>query len=224
MIIVARADPQTASNAALIAELDLYLSSLYPAQSNYLIPPIELAEPEVFFVVARNVDVNVDGGDDDSNSNSDNDNDSDSDSDSDAAAAPLGCGALKRMNDDGDYGEIKRVYVRANARRQGAATRIIYALEQHARQIHLHTLRLETGVRQPQSIELYQQLGYQRRPPFGAYPDDRLSVFMEKRLSNDSSSAASSNASSNASNTSTNNSSNHAASNSNHDAQQNIRG
>ena len=217
MIIVARADPQAADNAALIAELDLYLASLYPAQSNYLIPPIELAEPEVFFVVARNVDVNVDGGDDDGDSNSDND------SDSDDVGAPLGCGALKRMHDDGDYGEIKRVYVRANARRQGAATRIICALEQHARQIHLHTLRLETGVRQPQSIELYQQLGYQRRPPFGAYPDDKLSVFMEKRLSNDSSSAASSNASSNASNTSTNNSSNHAASNSNHDAQQNIR-
>ena len=218
MIIVARADPQAADNAALIAELDLYLASLYPAQSNYLIPPIELAEPEVFFVVARNVDVNVDGGDDDGDSNSDND------SDSDDVGAPLGCGALKRMHDDGDYGEIKRVYVRANARRQGAATRIICALEQHARQIHLHTLRLETGVRQPQSIELYQQLGYQRRPPFGAYPDDKLSVFMEKRLSNDSSSAASSNASSNASNTSTNNSSNHAASNSNHDAQQNIHG
>ena len=216
MIIVARADPQAADNAALIAELDLYLASLYPAQSNYLIPPIELAEPEVFFVVARNVDVN--DGDDDG------DSDGNSNSDSDAAAAPLGCGALKRMHDDGDYGEIKRVYVRANARRQGAATRIICALEQHARQIHLHTLRLETGVRQPQSIELYQQLGYQRRPPFGAYPDDKLSVFMEKRLSNDSSPAASSNASSNASNTSTNNSSNHAASNSNHDAQQNIRG
>ena len=216
MIIVARADPQAADNAALIAELDLYLASLYPAQSNYLIPPIELAEPEVFFVVARNVDVN--DGDDDG------DSDGNSNSDSDAAAAPLGCGALKRMHDDGDYGEIKRVYVRANARRQGAATRIICALEQHARQIHLHTLRLETGVRQPQSIELYQQLGYQRRPPFGAYPDDKLSVFMEKRLSNDSSPAASSNASSNASNTSTNNSSNHAASNSNHDAQQNIHG
>ena len=224
MIIVARADPQAADNAALIAELDLYLASLYPAQSNYLIPPIELAEPEVFFVVARNVDVNDGDDDGDSDSNSDNDNDNDSD----AADAPLGCGALKRMNDDGDYGEIKRVYVRANARRQGAATRIICALEQHARQIHLHTLRLETGVRQPQSIELYQQLGYQRRPPFGAYPDDKLSVFMEKRLSNDSSSAASSNASSNASNTSTNNSSrdssNNASSDANHDAQQNIRG
>ena len=216
MIIVARADPQAADNAALIAELDLYLASLYPAQSNYLIPPIELAEAEVFFVVARNVDINDDDGDSDSKSNSN--------SDSDDADAPLGCGALKRMHDDGDYGEIKRVYVRANARRQGAATRIICALEQHALQIHLHTLRLETGVRQPQSIELYQQLGYQRRPPFGAYPDDKLSVFMEKRLSNDSSPAASSNASSNASNTSTNNSSNHAASNSNHDAQQNIRG
>ncbi len=220
MIIVARADPQAADNAALIAELDLYLASLYPAQSNYLIPPIELAEPEVFFVVARNVDVN--DGDDDG------DSDGNSNSDSDAAAAPLGCGALKRMHDDGEYGEIKRVYVRANARRQGAATRIICALEQHARQIHLHTLRLETGVRQPQSIELYQQLGYQRRPPFGAYPDDKLSVFMEKRLSNDSSSDASSNASSNASNTSTNNSSrdssNNASSDANHDAQQNIRG
>ena len=48
--------------------------------------------------------------------------------------------------------------------------------------IGLPALRLETGVRQPAALRLYERAGYARRGPFGGYPDDPLSVFMEKLL------------------------------------------
>ena len=41
---------------------------------------------------------------------------------------------------------------------------------------------LETGVRQPEALGLYSRAGYVRRGPCGSYPDDPLSVFMEKQL------------------------------------------
>jgi putative acetyltransferase len=43
--------------------------------------------------------------------------------------------------------------------------------------------RLETGIRQPEALGLYRRLGYVERAPFGAYVEDPLSLFMEKRLS-----------------------------------------
>jgi Acetyltransferase (GNAT) family. len=43
-------------------------------------------------------------------------------------------------------------------------------------------LRLETGTHQPESVALYESLGYRIRTPFGGYIDDPLSVFMEKKL------------------------------------------
>ena len=42
--------------------------------------------------------------------------------------------------------------------------------------------RLETGIRQPEALGLYRRLGYLERGRFGAYLEDPLSVFMEKRL------------------------------------------
>jgi putative acetyltransferase len=41
---------------------------------------------------------------------------------------------------------------------------------------------LETGIRQPEALGLYEQAGYKRRGPFGDYAEDPLSVFMQKRL------------------------------------------
>jgi putative acetyltransferase len=44
------------------------------------------------------------------------------------------------------------------------------------------TLRLETGIHQPEALALYERAGFVRSPPFGDYREDPLSVFMEKRL------------------------------------------
>jgi putative acetyltransferase len=42
--------------------------------------------------------------------------------------------------------------------------------------------RLETGIHQPEALGLYRATGYTDRGPFGDYPQDPNSVFMEKPL------------------------------------------
>lgn len=91
----------------------------------------------------------------------------------------VGCGGY--VHCDG-YGEMKRLFVRPNARGQGVGELLLAELERRARADGLPMLRLETGVRQPAALRLYERAGYARRGPFGDYPDDPLSVFMEKRL------------------------------------------
>ena len=92
----------------------------------------------------------------------------------------VGCGAVKRM--PGGYGEIKRMYVEPGVRGRGAGRALVRALESELRAYGIDIARLETGTRQPEAIALYERCGYVRRPPFGDYPDDPLSVFYEKRL------------------------------------------
>ena len=92
----------------------------------------------------------------------------------------IGCGAVKRMH--GRYGEIKRMYVEPCARGCGVGRALIEALESTLLRCGIRLVRLETGVRQPEALALYERCGYVRIPPFGDYPDDPLSVFFEKRL------------------------------------------
>ena len=96
------------------------------------------------------------------------------------AGEAVGCGAVKRMH--GRYGEIKRMYVEPCARGRGVGRALIEALESTLLQCGIRLVRLETGVRQPEALALYERCGYVRIPPFGDYPDDPLSVFFEKRL------------------------------------------
>lgn len=95
----------------------------------------------------------------------------------DGAGATVGCGAIV-LNPE--YAEIKRVYVRPQARGQGLARRLMEALELAAVGRGCSTLMLETGPTQPEALLLYEGMGYRRRGPFGDYPDDPCSVFMEK--------------------------------------------
>lgn len=80
------------------------------------------------------------------------------------------------------HAEIKRMFVRAEARGNGVGRRLLEALEDSARQRNVERISLETGIRQPEAIRLYRASGYQDCPPFGTYCDDRLSLFMTKRL------------------------------------------
>jgi putative acetyltransferase len=95
----------------------------------------------------------------------------------DAAGVSLGCCAIVMKP---GYGEIKRMYVRPRERGQGLARRLIEALEQKAIEQGCRTFMLETGPTMAEALSLYQRLGYQCRGPFGDYPDDPLSVFMQK--------------------------------------------
>ncbi len=79
-----------------------------------------------------------------------------------------------------EYAEVKRMYVKPEARRLGIGAAILRELEGLARQEKRTCIRLETGVHQPEALALYRRAGYVDRGPFGDYPADPLSVFMEK--------------------------------------------
>ncbi|MCB8878949.1 GNAT family N-acetyltransferase [Acidisoma cellulosilytica] len=91
-----------------------------------------------------------------------------------------GCGALMRV--DERYGEVKSLFVAPAARGLGLARALLAAIEAEARKQGLSLLRLETGIRQPEAIGLYEATGFRRIAPFGTYQDDPLSLFMEKAL------------------------------------------
>ncbi len=92
----------------------------------------------------------------------------------------VGCGAL--VPDDRGWGEIKSMFVDEWARGRGIARGIMAALEAEARRRRFALLRLEAGVHQPDALALYRGAGFEQIGRFGGYPDDPLSVFMEKRL------------------------------------------
>jgi putative acetyltransferase len=94
--------------------------------------------------------------------------------------AAVGCGAVVIKL---GYGEIKRMYVRPQARGRGFARQLLMVLEAKAGDHGCRTLMLETGPTLTQALMLYERLGYRRRGPFGDYPGDPLSVFMEKNAS-----------------------------------------
>ena len=83
---------------------------------------------------------------------------------------------------DGPYGEIKRMFVKPEARGHRIAEKILNHLEAVARSEGITRLLLESGVRQPEALRLYERCGYSVRGSFGGYPDEFVSVFMEKML------------------------------------------
>jgi ribosomal protein S18 acetylase RimI-like enzyme len=91
-----------------------------------------------------------------------------------------GCGGVKLFGTE--YGEIKRMYVRPRFRGLGLGKLMLQHLAHYTVQQRVLLLRLETGIHQTEAIGLYERFGFQRIPPFGAYREDPLSVFFEKRL------------------------------------------
>jgi len=95
----------------------------------------------------------------------------------DTEGTAIGCAAIVM---EPGYGELKRMYVRPQNRGQGVAAKVLGFLEGEAMARGCAVFRLETGVRQPEALSFYARAGYVRRGLFGAYPDDPLSVFMQK--------------------------------------------
>jgi putative acetyltransferase len=91
-----------------------------------------------------------------------------------------GCGGIELFGVE--YGEIKRMYVRPQFRGLGLARSMLGHLAAYAQEYDVHLLRLETGIYQKEAIALYEQMGFQRIPPFGTYKEDPLSRFYEKRI------------------------------------------
>jgi putative acetyltransferase len=80
------------------------------------------------------------------------------------------------------HAEMKRMFVRAEARGIGLGRRLLNALEEVACHRNITQISLETGIKQSEAIALYRTSGYQDCPPFGDYKADPLSLFMTKSL------------------------------------------
>ena len=154
---IRREHPSTEAASGLIAELDAYLSPLYPIESQHGYSIEKLVQQQVEFFVLYH------GGE------------------------PAGCGGVQFFADPqapgGAYGELKRMYVRDRFRGRGYGGQLLAHLERLALDRGVTVMRLETGIYQPDAVALYEKHGYQRIPPFGAYPpNDPLSLCYEKRL------------------------------------------
>jgi len=92
----------------------------------------------------------------------------------------VGCGALR--SDSAGYGEVKRMFVRPEARGRKLGRAILMRIEGQASREGLKWVRLETGIHQVEALALYRRVGYAERGPFGEYASDPLSHFMEKKI------------------------------------------
>ena len=149
-------DLHAPESQTLIDELNTFLDGLYPPEDNFF----DLPEADVF-LVARDPD-----------------------------GTALGCGAVRTLDaedlGDADTGhvtaEVKRMYVRSGARRRGVARALLIRLEEEAWRLGIGRLVLETGVRQPEAIRLYESHGYVEIPLFGQYVTSGTSVCYQKFL------------------------------------------
>lgn len=99
---------------------------------------------------------------------------------------PVATGAWRR-SDVAAFGtratvEIKRMYVVPSARGRGVARAMLAHLERTAREHGARAVVLETGLRQPEAIALYESSGYTPVPPFGFYCHAELSRSLGKPL------------------------------------------
>jgi GNAT superfamily N-acetyltransferase len=92
----------------------------------------------------------------------------------------LGCGALRSLGEP--VVEIKRMYVRPEARGRGVGSLLLEALESEAVARGFKVVRLETGPLQPEALGLYTRSGYREIPCFGAYSGGPASRCFERRL------------------------------------------
>jgi putative acetyltransferase len=151
---ITRADLAVPTAQALLDALDAELTARYPEEraNAYRIDPEEVSGTRGVFLLAVPA----------------------------AGDEALGCCALRRLADG--TGEVKRMYVRPEARGRGVARALLTAIEAEARALGIARLVLETGVRQPEAVALYGSFGFVRIPVFGTYEESPLSLCMGKDL------------------------------------------
>jgi len=93
---------------------------------------------------------------------------------------PVVCGGVARF--DETRGELKRMYVRPDARGRGHGRAILVALEDEARALGYEALVLETSVELLPAVGMYESAGYRPIPCYGAYAERDISRCYEKRL------------------------------------------
>ena len=80
------------------------------------------------------------------------------------------------------WAEVKRMYVAPAARGRRLGRLILDRLLEHARALGISVLRLETGNKQMEALSLYRSVGFINRGPFGDYPENESSIYMEMRI------------------------------------------
>jgi putative acetyltransferase len=92
----------------------------------------------------------------------------------------VGCVAVRPLG--AGVSELKRMWVRPEARGEGAGAALIEALESYARSRGDKTVVLETAGKFVEAMKLYRRSGYVQRKRYGEYPENGVSMFFEKRL------------------------------------------
>jgi putative acetyltransferase len=139
MITIERAQLTDDVSRALIDSLNAELSEMYPepGANHFQLDPHEVTDGSGSFLV-----VYRDG-------------------------APVGCGAVRRLDDE--TAELKRMYVVTPERGRGLGRRLVSALEAEAQALGARRLVLETGTRQTAALALYRATGFREIPLFGEY-------------------------------------------------------
>jgi putative acetyltransferase len=83
------------------------------------------------------------------------------------------------------YGEIKRMFVSPVRRGERLGARILAALETALHAQGIAQALMETGEELVQAARMYRAAGYVERGAFGGYPDNGVSLFLEKRWKTD---------------------------------------
>ncbi len=139
----------------LLDELDALMHELYPMEECNPLMPISAIDADNVYFVGLFVD-----------------------------QALVGCGAVAFKSDDGEYAEIKRVFISASHRGRGLAKALLQHLVEYAERSGSDIIRLEVGDEQPEALRLYQTFGFERRSLYGQYKYDPYSVYMERKTQN----------------------------------------
>jgi putative acetyltransferase len=99
----------------------------------------------------------------------------------DASGAPLGMGALRRHADG--VGEVKRMFVKPEARGLGVGGAVLASIERLARDEGLTRLVLETGSNFDAAKRIYERGGMAPCEPVLDYPPSAWTAFYAKSLS-----------------------------------------
>lgn len=95
-------------------------------------------------------------------------------------STPAGCGAFKHFENGAV--EIKRMFTLPEMRKKGIAASVLTELETWAADLGYKKCILETGLKQPEAIALYEKSGYRLIPNYGQYTGIENSVCFEKKL------------------------------------------
>jgi putative acetyltransferase len=97
-----------------------------------------------------------------------------------SAEQPVACGAIRAYSNDAM--ELKRMFVAPDVRGKGIASLVLNELESWAMTLSYKKCLLETGIKQPAAIRLYEKSGYQRIPNYGQYEHADNSVCYAKAI------------------------------------------